>query len=599
MYGSLLKSSMPRTQLKLVLILSVLVALVSFLSGVLVERGLRKRDTANTVHFLEAQALLVQEWVGPEPVQSQDAERLETIAIHAAKTLTSRITLMDREGLVLADSDVPRARIPDIENHSSRPEVANAIRGELGIASRLSDTVGRRLYYVAVPAVDETGFIVRIAVELPEIENGVRALRRELIVAGAWGLLAAVLLSFVITGITLRPLAEIRRVVSAISHGDLKGRLYVPKNSELGEISGAINVVAERLRNQVQEALAEKERLQAVLTGMAEGVLVLDLEDHVLLANPAFCHLFSLDETEFSGRPIMELVRSLELDELLKEIRETTSPISAEMNLIGSTVSRFLHLQAVGFPADGERVGTVVVFHDLTEIRRLERIRGDFVANASHELRTPLTAIRGFAETLLGNEVSAEEQRHYIEIIDRHSERLANLVNDLLELSKIEGGQLNQELASVNLAELARAAVRDYAPRFGEKNIHVEVVEEGDALAWADLQMTEQILTNLVDNALKYTENDGKIILTVGGEDAKRVSLAVRDNGVGIPAKDLDRIFERFYRVDRARSRALGGTGLGLSIVKHLAQGMDGELTVESILGEGSTFTLRLPRALG
>ncbi|MBW2713095.1 MAG: PAS domain S-box protein, partial [Deltaproteobacteria bacterium] len=446
MSDSLLKSSMPRTQLKLVLILSVLVALVSTLSGIVVERGLRNRETVNTAQHLAAQGRLVQRWIGSSAQKAASPETLDRIALRASQALASRITLIDRKGVVLADSDVPRERIPEIENHASRSEVASAINGELGVGSRLSGTVGRRLYYVAVPSEVPEGVIVRIAVELPEIEEGAAAMRRELIFAGLWGVLAAVILSFAITAITLRPLAEIRRVVSAISHGDLKGRLYVPKNSELGDISSAINVVAERMRSQVQDALAEKERLQAVLTGMVEGVLVLDLEDHVMLANPAFCDLFGLTEQDLVGRPLTQLVRSPELSDLLKDARERNEPTSGEMNRVGAGSGRTLLLHAVGFPADGSRMGTVAVFHDVTEIRRLERIRGDFVANASHELRTPLTAIKGFAETLLGNQVSAEEQRQYIEIIDRHSERLANLINDLLELSRIESGHVSLSL---------------------------------------------------------------------------------------------------------------------------------------------------------
>jgi two-component system phosphate regulon sensor histidine kinase PhoR len=257
-----------------------------------------------------------------------------------------------------------------------------------------------------------------------------------------------------------------------------------------------------------------------------------------------------------------------------------------------------VRVQAARFPAPpGRRLGSVAVLHDVSELARLETMRREFVANASHELRTPLAAIRGFAETLLGDsELPEDQRRSYLEVIDRHARRLGTLVDDLLELSRIESGQAPLELQPVDVASVASGLLRDCEARLVERRLEADSEETGPAVAWADPQAVWQILSNLLDNAIKYTEPGGRIRIRIEG-DARRVRVRVSDTGAGIPERDLARIFERFYRVDRARSRALGGTGLGLSIVKHLVQSQGGEITVESELGRGSTFTFTLPRA--
>jgi two-component system phosphate regulon sensor histidine kinase PhoR len=257
-----------------------------------------------------------------------------------------------------------------------------------------------------------------------------------------------------------------------------------------------------------------------------------------------------------------------------------------------------LQVHAVRFPTgSGARLGTVAVLHDMTEVAQLDKVRREFVANASHELRTPLTAIQGFSETLLHSENFKDAtSRSHVEIIDRHARRLGRLVADLLQLSETEGREARLELANVSIAALVDRVVRDFDAAFREKNIEVKQEVTDDPTAWADTHAVEQIIRNLLDNACQYTEAGGRVMLSVDS-DEKWVCIRVADTGVGIPEADLGRIFERFYRVDKARSRAAGGTGLGLSIVKHLVQSMDGEISVESTPGRGSTFTLRLPRA--
>jgi two-component system phosphate regulon sensor histidine kinase PhoR len=324
-------------------------------------------------------------------------------------------------------------------------------------------------------------------------------------------------------------------------------------------------------------------------------VLVIDSNQHILLGNQRLREFFGM-AGEPRGRTALEAIRHAELADVLKAAENTDEPVSQAIE-VAHPAHRTLRVHAVRFPPGGApRAGTVAVLHDVTELMQLEKMRRDFVANASHELRTPLAAIHGFAETLLGNpSLDEADRRAYLEVIDRHSKRLAAIVTDLLELSKIESRETRLELAAVDTAKLAETLLRDWGPRIEQKQLNVSLTSDRPGIAWADPQACEQILSNLLDNAIKYTEPGGSIALRIGG-DERNVQIAVSDTGVGIPERDLARVFERFYRVDPARSRSQGGTGLGLAIVKHLVQSLGGAIQVESQLGRGSTFSFTLPR---
>jgi two-component system phosphate regulon sensor histidine kinase PhoR len=325
---------------------------------------------------------------------------------------------------------------------------------------------------------------------------------------------------------------------------------------------------------------------------MVEGVLVVGSDGRILLANPSLRKLFEIGHDVEGQRPI-EAIRNVEIEDLLKQARDAEEPAVREVELGGSR-ARVLRAHAAGIPtADGER-GAVAVFHDVTEARRVEAVRRDFVTNASHELRTPLTAILGFAETLLASKDRDEAARAQVRVIHRNSERLARLVDDLLELSRIESGGVRLEPAPIDVARVAESVLESLAPRLKERSIEARVVDDGAPQARADRRAVEHVLENLLDNAAKYTEPGGRIEVRARRE-GDLVAVDVADTGIGISEADQIRVFERFYRVDRARSRDLGGTGLGLSIVKHLVQAMGGEVRLRSALGLGSTFTFTLP----
>jgi len=585
-----------RTQLRLTTALTVTVSAVVAISGLLAERSLRVRELERVRSSLEHEADLVRELVRGIPLAPAASARLDALADRAGEQAGARVTLVAADGSVVGDSQVPLERLAQVENHAGRPELRAALAGRIGLDTRRSETVGRSFSYLAVPVEGARGGAVRVALELADLDAALSGLRRALLAAGAVGVGASLLLAWAVTWLTLRPLHELRRLTAALAAGDLDYRIPQRFRDELGEISRALRALAEQLRERIAEATREKEQLRAVLDGMVEGVLVVRPGNEIVLANDRIAEFYGA-RAPVAGRSVLEALRDAELDDLLRAAACSDEPVARNLE-VARPAHRTLRVQAVRYPqAPRPRLGTVAVLHDVTELAHLEAMRREFVANASHELRTPLAAIRGFAETLLASgPVSDAQRRSYLEVIDRNARRLGVLVDDLLELSRIESGEAALDLQAVDVGTVAAGLLRDLEPRLRETDLDAAAEAAGAALAWADPLALWQILQNLLDNAIKYSETGGTIRVGVDS-DARRVRVRVSDTGTGIPERDLGRIFERFYRVDKARSRALGGTGLGLSIVKHLVQSQGGEITVESELGRGSTFTFTLPRA--
>ncbi|MCH2173539.1 ATP-binding protein [Myxococcota bacterium] len=586
---------MSRLQLRIMAALGVLVVAVVGVTGGLAERGLREREMTRLEGVLDERARMVREVLGGVSLRSTEIARLDALADRLGEVTGGRVTLIAPDGIVLGDSEVPVEGIGQLENHADRPEVVRALAGATGTVRRSSQTLKRSLIYFAVPA-GEAGApqgVIRVAIGTESAERAVNDLRRELILAAALGLLAAVVLSYLISWLMTRYVARLRDGVRDIADGQLERRLLWDPRDELGEIAESIDRMAEQLRRQLDEANAENERLEAVLGSMVEGVLVIDQEKVILLANPRFRELFSV-WGEVEDRPLGEVVRNVDLDEALSLALDQHEPSIREIE-VGSPEPRQILIHSVRFPSQNTQVGAVAVFHDMTDIRRLEEVRSDFIANASHELRTPITSIRGFAETLL-NTPPGEDLNSYLKVIERNAERLSNLVDDLLELSRIEGQRTLLQLDEVELVELAKHLVDDLGPRLAGAELEAVIEGDEEVTVWADRHATERVLANLVNNAIQYSDPVGRIRISLHEEEHRAV-VEIEDQGIGIPSDDLPRIFERFYRVDRARSRSLGGTGLGLSIVKHLVQGMSGDIQVKSQPGTGSCFRFTLPKA--
>jgi two-component system, OmpR family, phosphate regulon sensor histidine kinase PhoR len=584
---------MPKIQVRLAAALAALAIAISLLFGALVERGLRARELVRAEHGLSASAHLVVELLRGVPFATTESRALTPLALRASAAAGARVTLIAPDGTVVADSELRADELPNVANHAGRPEIARALAGSLGVATRKSETVGRPFLYLAVPREDGQPGVVRVAADLSGVDAAVSDLRHALVAGGLLATVAALVLSWLLARALVRPLSAIHAALIQISGGDLGARVRWRSNSELGQVARAIDRMAVDLEQSHGEISAERDRLETVLRVMVEGVLVVDHELRIMLANPRVHELLGT-RGELEGRRPLEAIRSAEVHDLLAEALGSSGPVRRELTAPGSD-RRVLGVQAASFSISGTK-GAVAVFHDMTEVRRLETVRRDFVANASHEIKTPLTAIRGFAETLLGAELPPTELRKYLQVILSHSERLSRLVEDLLELSRLESGAHKLDPAPLDIGVLATRLCDELAPRIRERGFDVRVDGAGAPRALADRRAVEQILSNLLDNALKYAESGKKIDIRVTGEDGA-VRVDVEDHGPGIPEADRARIFERFYRVDRGRSREQGGTGLGLAIVKHLVQASGGEIWVDSTPGEGSTFSFTLPAA--
>jgi len=525
-------------------------------------------------------------------VGAWDTDAADPLVREFAARVHDRVTLVAPDGRVVADSAIPAWRLPSVTNHGARPEVVAAIRTGRGVAQRQSVTVHRDLTYAAT-RIDGPGgeWVLRVAVSSALEEVTRAALWRLLGVGGALGLLVAAGMSWLAVALAARPLRRLTETAHAMVH-DLSVRSRIDLDDDVGALAGALDELADNLASTLGKLERERDRLGAILESMAEGVLVTDANGQVVLANRALREMFLLGG-DVEGREPIEVVRNADLHELFAEAARSSGPTSRELSIEGLRPRRVMARVA---PVEQAGAGAVAVLSDVTELRRLETVRRDFVANVSHELRTPVAAIRGAAETLLlGGAQHAETAFEFATMIDRHAERLHRLVEDLLELSRIEARELRIDPVPLELrAEAERAReLLSLAAQARQTEVRVEV---GALMVLADQAALEHVLTNLLENAIKYSP-EGSVVTVRAERRGETVRTLVEDDGPGIEPRHLPRLFERFYRVDAGRSRQVGGTGLGLAIVKHLAEAMGGAVGVESTVGRGSRFWIDLPVA--
>ena len=511
--------------------------------------------------------------------------------------IRARITFVTPGGIVAGDSEVSREELRTLENHRDRPEIQQALATGSGKAIRYSATLHTPMLYVALPINhgEHIKGVIRLALPLSSLEKTEQHLRAMLAGTLAVALLVSLILSYLMTRVTSRSLNSMTEIAARFGKGDFAGRMMVGGSDELGELAGVMNTMADRIEGQLANISAEKNRLSAILRGMGEGLMVTDAKGSITLTNPSFHTLFGI-EAEVSGRALVEISRHPALHAAFKSVMETGSERIEEMQLpLPGETTLLTHW--VPLLEDGELTGVVAVFHDISELKRLELVRKDFVANVSHELRTPVSVIKGYAETLLAGVIIDDPKRAatFVETIHRHAERLTDIIADLLTLSEMESGRLPLALAPINLASVTNSVCKLLEEK--ARNKGVDVTCRGlDLQVVADRGRLEQIMLNLLDNAIKYTPEKGSV--TISAESAgEKVRISVADSGIGIPARDLPRVFERFYRVDEARSREQGGTGLGLAIVKHIVQLHGGAISVKSEQGKGSTFIVTLKAA--
>jgi two-component system phosphate regulon sensor histidine kinase PhoR len=527
---------------------------------------------------------------------------LRAFVVRAARPTASRITLIAADGQVLADSEVPVEDLGRVENHATRPEVRQALAVGIGRDRRSSATIGAPLLYVALPITDggRSIGVLRLALPLAVVTSSYAEIHRVMLAGGVVALLVACGIGLFVAHRVTKPVVQMQTIARRMSEGDFAVRAPIRSPDEIGALGRALNGLAARLREKIHDLGHEQAKATAILDGMIEGVIAVDARDIILLMNERARAMFGLDVTRGEGKPFLEVIRNTELHEVFRQSRAAGEGSVSHRELrLASPVERRVQVNAVPLRLAAGEVGVVMVLHDVTELRRLEQVRTEFVANVSHELRTPLTAIQGYLETLLAGALEERENaRRFLEIVFRHTERLGRLLNDLTDLSNIELGRVSLKLAPTSLDEVVDAVLAIMGPKATSGRVTLRSQLPADLPpVLADRDRLVQVVINLVDNAVKYTPEGGRVTVEARAGGDGQLEVSVADTGVGIPPLDLPRITERFYRVDKARSRELGGTGLGLAIVKHLVFAHGGQLRIESEPGRGTTVHVLLTAA--
>ncbi len=573
----------------LILTLLSLVA-VFFLSS----SALRRFYEGQTAESLSVQARFAGEQIRDQFGSGQLAQTADVLGAQTS----ARITVILPDGLVVGDSEKASE---EMGNHRSRPEVQEALSGRVGESVRFSNTLKKNMMYVAVPVLHdgEVVGVVRMAIPLAEMEQMFGQIQSRILWGGLAILLLSALFSIVISRRISRPLERIKQGAERFAAGDFSHRLHSGGSVEIGSLAESMNSMATQLEERLNSVVQERNQREAVLSSMVEGVLAVDTEGRIISVNKAAAHFFQgLEPFAVKGRSVEEVFRNVTLQRFIGEVLDAKETCECELHLQNSPVS---DLQVRGtnlLGVQGKRIGAVIVFNDVSRLRRLENLRRDFVANVSHELKTPITSIKGFVETLLDGAMNnpAEADR-FLKIVTKHADRLNSIIDDLLTLSRLDQGSLEElEVYPENMAVLIRSTVEICSRRAAKKNIEIRMECPDNLTARVNQPLVEQALINLIGNAVKYSVEE-KIVTVHARAEADEIVLSVSDQGYGIESEHLDRLFERFYRVDKGRSRQEGGTGLGLAIVKHIAQVHGGRVEVQSTFGQGSVFSIFFPCA--
>jgi two-component system phosphate regulon sensor histidine kinase PhoR len=588
-----------KMQSKLFLTYLVLSLVVLSLAGVLISTFERRRSLSQLEQSMVSETHLLSDIFAPSLLESLDLAKTDSLSDELGHKIQGRITIIDKEGRVLADSYQSGKDLLNMENHKNRPEVAEAFQGKVGKSIRYSYTIKEDMLYVASPvkAQDEIIGVARLALPLTELRHIQNMIFRLVLLGLVPAFIFSLLLSFGFSYRVTRPLRQMMQVGRRMSEGDFSQKVKVRAKDEIGELAEILNQMSVELSGKIEQITEDKSQMQSILSSMVEGVLAIDSQGKVILANSAMCLMFELDKS-FYGKPYYELIRSHELNQFIQTVLSTRESQIKELSFIHPREKDFMvQSTLVGKQKEGS-IFAIFVFHDITELKKIERIRKDFVANVSHELRTPLTSIKGFIEALKDGAINdPEKSARFLAIIAQHTDRMNKIISDLLQLSQIESREFELKIEPFMIKELFEEVLYALKPVAEQKSHIVELILNSIAQkVLGDRYRITQALTNLVDNAIKYTPLNGNIKIE-SRDKGEYIEIAVTDNGIGIPEKDLPRIFERFYRVDKDRSRESGGTGLGLSIVKHIIEAQGGKVSVKSQLGKGSEFSFRLRKA--
>lgn len=582
----------------------VIILICTLIVGTLVGRQVTANSTNEIHHSLAVRSELLAEVARPSLLaltgnlaSGLNDSNLQKTIVQLGKNTESRLTIISRSGIVLADSQEQ----PEImDNHGNRPEIILAKESGFASQSRFSQTLQQQMIYRALRVEHNQEIIgyVRVSLPLSIIAEKLSQLRLIVLFAALVAACTALVTGFFFARRFTAPLRHMTEVAEAISQGDYNKRLSVTQNDEVGQLANAFNRMARRSEQRMTEITEDRNRLATIFAGMVEGVIHVDQEFQVIHMNEAAARLLDLSALACVNKPFWENVRDREINEALMQAMESNQVVKTQLRRATDGNDRVidLYVAALSRGHTGESIGAIIVLHDISELDGLERIRRDFVANASHELKTPITAIRGLTETILDDaEMDELTRKRFIKKIHVQSLRLSALVSDLMTISRLESSSAERHYEPIDLAEIIKRSASSVKNTYQEKQQKFDLdVPSARVMISGDMQAISQLIDNLLDNAVKYTPLEGSISVQLSVVN-KLTKLTVKDTGIGISAQYQQRIFERFYRVDKARSRELGGTGLGLSIVRNIAEQHGGTIAVESRPGSGSIFTLMLP----
>jgi two-component system, OmpR family, phosphate regulon sensor histidine kinase PhoR len=569
----------------------VLILLSTIIVGVLVSRQVEEETRVEIEQSLDVRATLLRA-VALESFSSgtQVQKRIRALG----QNTNTRFTIIKPDGTVFADSEEDPVTM---DNHANRPEILAARSHGHGITTRFSDTVDKKMMYYALPVKRENLFLgyVRASLPLSVIDDRLSHVRTTVLFSMAISILVALVLGFIVARGFAKPLTAMTAIAESMSGGNYNQLVSIERKDEIGSLAKALNKMASSSHERLETIALDNNKLLAILSGMVEGVVAVDKSETIIHLNEAAARILGISSDVH--RRIWEATCSQELCQIFSVALNEETEIRKKLKIVTSSTDQIVEVHASPFrDAGGELVGAVAILHDVSELERLETIRRDFVANVSHELKTPITAIRGLVETLIDDEeISPENHRLFLSKTMNQTLRLSTIVSDLLALSRLESVGLDLIRTPLDLREVVTASMQVLLPVSEDKNILIESqVPDEPVEVLGDREALFQSVNNLLDNAIKYNSEKGTVTLDlhIDGENAV---IHVRDTGIGIEPLEQHRIFERFYRVDKARSRQLGGTGLGLSIVKHTALAHGGQLSVESIPGDGSTFQISIP----
>ncbi|HCE44329.1 MAG TPA: PAS domain-containing sensor histidine kinase [Lentisphaeria bacterium] len=541
---------------------------------------------------LEIRCSLVEKDVS-DLANASDYKGLDVFCKKFFKANKSRLTVIANDGKVLADSLEDPSKM---ENHSGRVEITDALNGRTGRSMRYSPTLHQNMMYVAMPlAIKGRPAVLRISVSVGLIDQTLYDIYKKIIIAGLVIAALSILIAVLVSRRISRPILELDRGAANFAKGNFSKKLVVSEIDEIGELAGSMNYMADELNRRMREILEQHSRLDGILSSMVEGVVAVDAEGRLISMNRSAIALLKT-QGAYEGKLFHEMIRNAALQGFIDAVLAEKKTIEKELSFFDEEHRHLYVRGTVLHNPEGGCIGALLVMNDITRLKKLENMRSEFVSNVSHEIKTPITAIKASVETLLDNGLKKEEIDILLKIIGRHTDRLASIVDDILSLSKLEQekGSDETKLSETLLENVIESAVADCREKADLKGISFIINCNNSIVGVMNSSLMEQALVNLIDNAIKYSDENRSVEIETFKDDG-HIVISVRDHGCGIPQEHLPRIFERFYRVDKARSRKVGGTGLGLSIVKHIANVHGGKVEVESTVGKGSKFTIILP----